>query len=115
MQQFNLKWIAPNREDFEQLFAACEQKKILRKIDQPQSSRLAEVRQRIARNDVAGAIDVLENAETDNDRLNTLTILRGRLAAWQEAVHQGTADSRDSAKEINQIRYTLLSLAAQTN
>ena len=115
MQQFNLKWIAPNREDFEQLFAACEQKKILRKIDQPQSSRLAEVRQRIARNDVAGAIDVLENAETDTDRLNTLTILRGRLAAWQEeTVHKIKRES-DLDIAINQIRYTLLSLAAQTN
>jgi SIR2-like domain/Effector-associated domain 11 len=113
MQQFNLKWIAPSREDFDNLYTACEQQRLLRPIHFPQSSTHAEVRRLIAQNAISSAFTVLEKETTDTETLNLLTLLRGRHTAWQEATNAKTEDSRDLAKEINQIRYTLLSLAAQ--
>jgi hypothetical protein len=71
------------------------------------------VRRLIAQNAISSAFTVLEKETTDTETLNLLTLLRGRHTAWQEATNAKTEDSRDLAKEINQIRYILLSLAAQ--
>lgn len=113
MRQFNLEWIAPSRSDFEQLYAACQRRGILRQLVNPLSASGADLRLRVERNDLTGALEILEQQKLAFDDPNFVPLLKARYYAWLQQSTDKTADSRDLEVEINKIRYTLLTLAAQ--
>ena len=113
MQQFNIRHIAPSRDDFERLYRACERKDILRPLHNPASPAETQIRMLTVQGKYEEAFNLLEQ-QTDASIQNLdLPHLRGRYNAWLSQKRAGTADTRYLDLEINRIRYTLLTYANQ--
>ncbi len=113
MRQFNIEYIAANRQDFELLYQACQQQNILRNIHDPASPAEVQVRSLTVQGKYEEAFQQLEGRLGAAENSLDLPQLRARYNAWLAAKNAGTADSRDLDLEINRIRYTLLTLANQ--
>lgn len=113
LNQFNITHIAPSRTDFDELYAACARKQILRPLHNPYSPVETQVRALTVQNKFEAAFHLLERYFGGEEQPLDLLMLRGRYAAWQQDKQHKTADDRDLAAEINKIRYTLLTFAGQ--
>lgn len=112
MRQFNLECISPSRKAFDALYTACKKQGILRKMADPYSAVATQIRIHVEKNELSRAFALLEEHILPGAR-NELTILKSRFNEWQRQSEHKIADSRDLDVEINKIRYTLLTFAAQ--
>jgi hypothetical protein len=112
LRQFNLECIAPSRSAFDELYAACAQRGILRTLADPLSTGGTEVRIRVEKNDFDGAFALLEKHTGILDA-NELSLLKSRYNDWRHKSDLGIAQLSELEVEINRIRYTLLTYAAQ--
>lgn len=111
IEQFNIKHIAPSREDFEHLYAACEKAGILRQLNDPASPIEVQIRELVINNKWEEAFDMLEGALSKETSNIDLAVLRGRYHEWVTKDRAGTATEEESKVEANRIRYALLSFA----
>ncbi|MFM9949437.1 MAG: hypothetical protein ACKV1O_15985 [Saprospiraceae bacterium] len=113
MNQFNIRHIAASRDEFDALYAACERRGILRKLNDPRSPVETQIRMLTAQGKYEEAFDLLEQHLGATEKSINLPHLRGRYTDWLRQKNEGTADSRDLATEQNRIRYALLTFANQ--
>lgn len=109
LNQFNVQQVAPERSDFDALYAACARKGILRDIRDPLSPVQAQVRMLIGQDKLDEALRMLEQFNSPD-----IDLLKSRYQHWKQQQRAGTTDSRDLALEINRIRYALLTYNSQT-
>ena len=113
LSQFNIRQIAPTRDDFNALHQACAKKGILRELHDPLSPAAAQVRLLVGQGKYEEAFDVLEKQTKGLEKQLDLPHLKARFAEWKRESKEKIADSRDLDLQINRIRYTLLTYASQ--
>lgn len=110
MKQFNIEYFAPSRDAFEQLYSACAEMNVLRKINDPASPILEQLRI-LAEKDMESAFNLFEqNCREGEVQTLELPLLRGRYSDWLKKRELNMEDP----KEINRIRHDLLTLANET-
>jgi len=112
LRQFNLECIAPSRSAFDELYTACAELGILRKLADPLSAGATEVRIRVEQNDFDTAFTLLEKHAASLDT-SELSHLKSRYTHWRQQSEQGLALTNELEVELNRIRYALLTYAAQ--
>lgn len=112
LKQFNLECIAPSRAAFDELYAACEQRGILRQLANPLSATAADIQIRVRQNDFEGAFALLEKHAQRIDPTE-LALLKSRYNDWWRKSNEKRENSDNLDVEINKIRYTLLTYASQ--
>lgn len=112
LNQFNIRHIAPNRKDFDDLYNACKSLNILRTIEDNTASEGGfKIKGLIRQNKFEEVFNVLEKYLEGEDRDITLPLLRSRYHAWSSQKIIGITDNRDLDVELNKIRYQLLTFA----
>lgn len=113
MEQFNIRYLAQTRADFEKLYYACEKEGLLRNLLDASSPIEVQIRMQIVQGKYEEAFNLLDkNLDAAAQNLD-LPHLRARYNDWLKHKREGIADSRDLELELNRIRYTLLTYANQ--
>ena len=114
MKQFNIEHFAPSREDFEKLYEACKALGILRKLHDPAAPVVEQIRGLAAQDKLEEAFRLFEQHCPDGDLRNLqLPLLRGRYAQWLEWKRRDTEEVATLRRELNSIRFALLTFAHQ--
>lgn len=113
LNQFNLKHIAPNRSDFDALCDACKKAGVLRPVLTPASPTETQVRMLVEQSKLDEALDLIEAHIGSVEKQIDLPHIRARYNNWKVNYQEKREDQRDLQVEINKIRYTVLTYAAQ--
>lgn len=114
MKQFNIEHFASSREDFDKLYDACESLGILRKTNNPESSVVTRIRSLTTQNKFEEAFALFEaNCPDETQKAVELPLLRSRYTAWLDLKRKDTEDERELQKELNRIRFSLLTFATE--
>lgn len=113
LSQFNIRHIAPTRNDFNALFKACSEKGVLRDLHDPLSPAATQIRLFVNQGKYEEAFTVLEQQIQGQEKQIDLPHLKARYAEWKRESKEEIADKRDLDLKINRIRYTLLTFASQ--
>jgi hypothetical protein len=113
VEQFNLRHIAPSRNDFEALYQACANRGILRELNDPASPAEVQIRQLVVSNKYEEAFQTLADHLAEEQVEVDLAQLRSRYNALIEQERAGTIAQENLNLEMNRIRYALLSFAHQ--
>jgi hypothetical protein len=111
IEQFQMKCIAPSREEFNQLFESCRRLGALRQLSDPLAGPAAEIRLLVEKNDLAGALEILDkNAGALED--STITpMLKSQYNEWLKHFTEKTEDSRELELMKNKLRSRILTFA----
>lgn len=111
IKQFQMKCIAPSREEFNQLFKSCRSLGALRQLSDPLAGPAAEIRLLVEKNDLAGALEILDkNAGALED--STITpMLKSQYNEWLKHFTEKTEDSRELELMKNKLRSRILTFA----
>jgi len=112
MRQFNIEHFASSREDFDKLYDACVDLKIVRKLHNLESPIAGQIRSLTEQNRFEEAFNLFEQYCPNNTLLAIdLPLLRSRYATLLEHKRLNLEDQRDLQRELNRIRYGLLTFA----
>jgi hypothetical protein len=111
MRQFHIEHRSLSRSAFDQLYAACEAAGILRPLSEPGSPVAQQVRQLVIGNQLEAACQVLAQELDPTTAQVDLNVLRSRYADYLQQKNQGTGTDQDLNRELNQLRYALLTIA----
>ena len=111
IEQFQMKCIAPNRAEFDLLAAACARQDALRRLPDPLAGPAAEARLFVEKDDLPGALDLLEKHADQLGDPTIVPLLRSQYAAWWKASTEKTEDARDLEVQKNRIRGRVLTFA----
>jgi hypothetical protein len=113
VRQFNIEHHSLSRNDFNEMYEACAQAGILRKLIDPLSAAASAIRGLIIQNRFEEAFAALE-AQLDRSMSELdLALLRSRYTRYLEEKNQGIKDEKELALELNKIRYALLTFVNQ--
>ena len=113
MKQFNIEHIATTRDNFEQLYKACAELKILRKLRESDSPIESQVRALTVQGNFQAAFDLLEQHAPETAQNLDIPHLRGRYVSMVKDYNAKMMDHEQYDIERNRIRYTLLTFASQ--
>lgn len=113
MRQFNIEHIAASRSDFEALFAACQNKKILRNLHDDTSPVETQIRLLTVQGKYDEAFALLAQHAPETERNLDIPALQGRYNTLLANEQHGTLSAADADLERNRIRYALLTFANQ--
>lgn len=112
LNQFNIKHIAPNRKDFDDLYDACKRRNILREINHNITSLEAQIKVLFAGKKFEDVFKILLNKASEEDRKITIPLLQARYARWEENSSKKLGDSRELEVELNKICHSILTFAS---
>lgn len=113
LSQFNIRHVAPSRDDFNALYKACSDKDILRELHDPLSPAATQIRLFVSQEKYEEAFELLEQQIQGQEKQVDLPHLKARYHEWKRESKAQIADKRDLDLKINRIRYTLLTYASQ--
>ncbi|MEL6275147.1 MAG: hypothetical protein AAFU03_08600 [Bacteroidota bacterium] len=114
IKQFNITHHSLSREDFGRIYESCAAKRgLLRKLRDPLSPQAEKIRGMVIAGQLDQAFSELTTLLDEDANLIELPLLQARYHNYLENQRAGIMAEADLKLEINQIRYALLSFAAQ--
>ena len=113
IEQFQVKCIAPSQEEWDRLFEACSRYDALRALPDPLSGPATQIRLLVERDDLPGALDVLDKNSAALGDPTLVSLLKSQYTGWLNDKTAQTADPRDLNLLKNQIRSRILTFSAQ--
>ncbi len=113
MKQFNIEHIATTRDNFEELYKACAEIKILRELRKPDSPIESQIRALTVQGNFQAAFDLLEQHAPETAQQLDMPHLRGRYVSLLKDYNARRIGHEQYDVERNRIRYTLLTFAGQ--
>jgi hypothetical protein len=107
IEQFQMQCIAPSREELDQLFEACRQHDALRKLPDPLAGPAADIRLLVEKNDLAGALEVLEKHADALGDSTILSMLKSQLHEWAQEHAKPEKDRMVAQSDLNLMKNRL--------
>lgn len=116
IEQFQVKCIAPSREEFDQLFEACAGHDALRSLPDPLAGPAADIRLLVEKDELPAALSLLEkHAAALGDPL-ILPMLKSQFSEWLRESSKPEKDRSVDSRELqllkNQVRSRILTFSA---
>ncbi|NUQ26745.1 MAG: hypothetical protein HUU34_22605 [Saprospiraceae bacterium] len=111
IEQFQMKCIAPSREEFNQLFESCRRLGALRQLSDPLAGPAAEIRLLVEKNDLAGALEILDKNAGALEDSTIPPMLKSQYNEWLKHFTEKTEDSRELELMKNKLRSRILTFA----
>lgn len=117
IEQFQVKCIAPSREEFDHLYEACRQHDALRKLPDPLAGAAAEIRLLVEKDELSAALDALAKHAAALGDLTIVPMLKSQFSEWlresSKPEKERSVDSRELQLLKNQLRSRILTFSAQ--
>lgn len=117
IEQFQVKCIAPSREEFDQLFEACRQHDALRNLPDPLAGPAAEIRLLVEKDDLSAALEALEKHAAALGDPTIAPLLKSQFSEWFRENLKPERDRSVDPRELqllkNQLRSRILTFSAQ--